>query len=281
MTKISRTFIHCNHISINVVTAGPTDGKMVLLMHGFPESAESWMAQIKYFADLGHFVVAPDQRGYNETSAPDSIKDYRLDTLAQDMLFLVKHFRNEKVFIVAHDWGALVAWYLITFFPDHFEKAVIAGAPHWNVFRKYLLTHPMQIIRSWYIFFIQLPVLPELLFSLNSYSIFLSMLKKSNYPDDKAQDLKHSLVEHKRLRFMLNWYRAMRYLKIKKIKTKISVFTLIIWGEEDSFCLKEMAWPCRKYCDDSKVIIMKDVGHWPHHQRPDEFNSLVENYFVK
>lgn len=280
MTEISRTSINCNHISINVVTAGPADGKMILLLHGFPESSESWMAQIKHFADLGHFVVAPDQRGYNETSAPGSIKDYLLDTLAQDMIFLVKHFRKEKVFIVAHDWGALVGWYLITFFPENFEKAVIASAPHWNVFRKYLLTHPLQIIKSWYIFFIQLPVLPELVFSLNSYSILLNMLKKSNYPDDKALALKQSLVKHKKLRFMLNWYRAMRYLKIKKRKTKIPVPTLIIWGEKDSFCLSEMAWLCRKYCDESKVVIMKEVGHWPHHQKTDEFNSLVEAYFI-
>lgn len=280
MTEISRASINCNHISINVVTAGPVDGKMILLLHGFPESAESWMAQIKYFADLGHFVVAPDQRGYNETSAPNSIKDYLLDTLAQDMLVLVKHFKKEKVFIVAHDWGALVGWYLITFFPENFEKAVIVSAPHWNIFKKYLLTHPLQIIKSWYIFFIQLPVLPELVFSLNSYSVLLSMLKKSNFPDDMALPLKQSLIKHKKLRFMFNWYRAMRYLKTKNMKTKIPVPTLIIWGEKDSYCLSEMAWLCRNYCDDSKVVILKDVGHWPHHQRPDEFNSLVEAYFI-
>lgn len=92
MTAITRTTIFCNHISLSVLTAGPADGKMILLLHGFPESAESWNDQILLLAAQGFFVVAPDQRGYNESSAPDSIKDYKLDTLALDMLFFSKVF---------------------------------------------------------------------------------------------------------------------------------------------------------------------------------------------
>jgi pimeloyl-ACP methyl ester carboxylesterase len=280
MTNILRTSISCNHTTLSVLTAGPTDGKMILLLHGFPESAESLTEQINYLADQGYFVVAPDQRGYNESSAPDSVKDYKLDVLALDMLLLVKNFRNEKVFIVAHDWGAIVGWYLISFFPETFEKAVLASAPHWDVFRKYLLSHPKQILKSWYIFFIQIPVLPEILFSLNSYSVLSSMLKRYGYPESKLGILQNSWRERKKLPFMLNWYRAMKYLKVKLPKEKIQVPTQIVCGDEDPFCMSEMAAMSRDYCQTSEVTIMKGVGHWPQHQNMNEFNSIIKDYFI-
>jgi pimeloyl-ACP methyl ester carboxylesterase len=253
---------------------------MILLLHGFPENAESLTEQINYLADQGYFVVAPDQRGYNESSAPDSVKDYKLDVLALDMLFLVKHFRNEKVFIVAHDWGAIVGWYLISFFPETFEKAVLASAPHWDVFRKYLLSHPKQILKSWYIFFIQIPVLPEILFSRNSYSVLSSMLKRYGYPESKLGILQKSLIERKKLPFMLNWYRAMKYLKVKLPKEKIQVPIHIVCGDEDPFCMSEMAAMSRDYCQTSEMTIMKGVGHWPQHQNMNEFNSIIKDYFI-
>lgn len=280
MTNILRTSIFCNHINLSVLTAGPVDGKMILILHGFPECAESLTDQINYLAAQGYFVVAPDQRGYNESSAPSSIKDYKLDVLALDMLFLVKHFRNDKVFIVAHDWGAMVGWYLITFFPETFEKAVLASAPHWHVFRKYLLSHPKQMLKSWYIFFIQIPVLPEMFFSLNSFSVLSSMLKRNNYPESKQKTLQKSWKEHKKLRLMLNWYRAMRHLKVKLPKSKIPVPTHIVWGEKDPFCISEMAPMCRDYCEKSEMTIMKGVGHWPQHQNMNEFNSIIKAYFI-
>lgn len=281
MTTITRTTILCNHVSLSVLTAGPADGKMVLLLHGFPETAESWNEQMLFLADLGFFVVVPDQRGYNESSAPESTKDYRLDTLAMDMLFLVKHFRNDKVFIVAHDWGALVGWYLITFFPETFEKAVIASAPHWDVFKKYLVTHPKQILKSWYIFFIQLPILPEFLLRYRRYAMMSRMLKKNGYPEVKLSTLRQSWIKHNKLRSMLNWYRAMKYLDIKKSKSTILVPTHIVWGDNDPFCLSDMASRCREYCNESKLTIMSGVGHWPQHQKTHEFNLILKSEFIE
>ena len=277
--NIQRTSIVCNHINISVLTKGPADGKMILLLHGFPENAESWIDHMNELAALGFFVVAPDQRGYDQSTAPDSVKDYKLDVLAQDMLLLVKHFRNEKVFIVGHDWGAIVGWYLITFFPGTFEKAVLASAPHWDVFKKYLLSHPKQILKSWYIFFIQIPLFPEWIFSLNSYSVLSSMIKKQDYPDSKLKLLKEKWVIYKKLKFMLNWYRAMKYLNAKIPQQKIHVPTLIIWGEKDPFCMSEMALMSREYVEHSEVFIMKGVGHWPQHQNMEEFNSAVISHF--
>lgn len=279
MKNFQRTSIICNHINLSVLTAGPADGKMVLLLHGFPENAESWRDQMNELAGLGFFVVAPDQRGYDQSTAPYSIKDYKLDILAEDMLSLVKHFRNEKVLIVGHDWGAIVGWYLITYFPETFEKAVIASAPHWDVFKKYLLSHPKQIIKSWYIFFIQIPLIPELIFGFKSYSVLSSMIKNHNYPEARLELLKEKWVMYKKLKFMLNWYRAMKYLNAKIPKQKIQVPTMIVWGEKDPFCMSEMALMSRDYCKLGQVIIMKDVGHWPQHQNINEFNTIVISHF--
>lgn len=273
MTSISRISIHCNHINISVLTAGPQDGKMILLLHGFPENAESWNKQIEFLAVKGYFVVAPDQRGYAHSSSPELVMSYQLDTLALDMLFLVKHFRKEKVYLLGHDWGAVVGWYLVSYFPETFEKAVLASAPHWDVFKKHLLTHPKQILKSWYIFFIQIPFLAEIFFKYR----LDKMIVHNRYPVEKVESLKKSWVD--RLPTMLNWYRAMKYLLVKLPKDKISVPVHIVWGEEDPFCLKEMAGDCTHYCQNSELTIMPKLGHWPQHESTHQFNEIIDSYF--
>ena len=109
---MSSQFIETNGIRLHVLQDGPDDGDLVILLHGFPEFSYGWRKQIPALSQAGYRVWAPDQRGYNLSDKPDGIVAYDLDTLAADIVGLIDAAGVDKAFIVGHDWGAAVAWWL-------------------------------------------------------------------------------------------------------------------------------------------------------------------------
>ena len=110
--------ISTNGITLHTVTAGPEDGPLVLLLHGFPEFWYSWRRQIPALAAAGFRVLAPDQRGYNLSDKPRELSAGLLDALAADVLGLIDDAGRERAFVVGHDWGAMVAWWLALVAPQ-------------------------------------------------------------------------------------------------------------------------------------------------------------------
>jgi pimeloyl-ACP methyl ester carboxylesterase len=157
MPESRERFIETNKIKLHVMEAGPADGPLILFLHGFPEFWYSWRKQIGYFADKGYLVCAPDQRGYNLSDRPEGIGAYKVDELAKDVLDLIDCYGRDKIFLVGHDWGAAVSWWLALKYPQRIERLVIMNVPHPLVMMKNLMTNPKQIEKSWYIFFFQLP----------------------------------------------------------------------------------------------------------------------------
>ncbi len=166
--RLSR--IASNGVTLNVAQAGPEAGPPVILLHGFPEPWSCWRHQIGPLAEAGYRVVAPDQRGYGRSEKPGRVADYALDVLAADVLGLIESTGRERVALVGHDWGAIVAWWVATHHPDRLGRLVIINGPHPVAFRRYVRSHPAQLLRSWYVFFFQLPGLPEWHFRRNNWS---------------------------------------------------------------------------------------------------------------
>ena len=116
-------------IELDVVDAGPTDGPLVVLLHGFPESSHSWRHQIEPLATAGWRVLVPDQRGYGASSRPDDIDAYAGDLLAGDVMGLLDDVGLERAVIVGHDWGALLAWHIGRTRPERCRAIVAASVP--------------------------------------------------------------------------------------------------------------------------------------------------------
>lgn len=159
--SIIHTTISTNGVNLHVAQAGPADGPLVILLHGFPEYWASWRQQIPILASAGYRVWVPDQRGYNLSDKPAEITAYNLDQLALDVVGLIDAADAEKAFVVGHDWGAAVAWWLGIKHADRLEKLAILNLPHPAVLRRRFRTHFSQLRKSWYMFFFQLPWLPE------------------------------------------------------------------------------------------------------------------------
>ena len=115
--------VNTNGIRLHVVQAGPQNGPLVILLHGFPEFWYGWRHQISYLANAGYRVWVPDQRGYNLSDKPKGIAAYNLDHLANDIIGLIDAAGQQKVFLVGHDWGAAVTWWVANKYPERLERS--------------------------------------------------------------------------------------------------------------------------------------------------------------
>ena len=157
------TFAHrdVGGLRLHVAEAGPEDGPLVILLHGFPEFWFGWRAQIAPLARAGFRVVAPDQRGYNLSDKPKGAGAYRLDALAADIFALADAYGRTTFSLVGHDWGAAVAWWMATLKPERLDHLAILNAPHPAVWRRAMTEDPEQRRKSRYVQMIRLPWLVE------------------------------------------------------------------------------------------------------------------------
>lgn len=127
MEGIEHKIVDLNGINMHVAEKG--EGPVVLFLHGFPELWYTWRHQITAFATLGYRAVAPDLRGYGDTDAPSSISSYTCFHIVGDVVALIQSLGVDHVFLVAHDWGAMIAWYLCLFRPDMVKAFVSLTLP--------------------------------------------------------------------------------------------------------------------------------------------------------
>jgi len=283
--EVKYSFIKTNGINLNVLETGPKDGEFVLLLHGFPETALlSWSTQLKPLADAGYHVVAPDMRGYNKSDKPQGVGSYAVEVIVEDIVGLLNHFKRDKAAVIAHDWGAAIAWSLAEIHPERVSKLAILNVPHPQVMESYVYSHWSQLRKSWYIFFFQLPELPEWKLSKNNYSSFVSLLAHAGTPGktfsaDVMKRYVQSWSELDSLTAMINWYRAVvRYPLVIPVKNqRILMPTLILWGEHDVALDKEMAILSKPQCDHAELIFL-DASHFVQHDRPEETAKHLLNF---
>jgi pimeloyl-ACP methyl ester carboxylesterase len=127
VSEIQHRTIETNGIRMHIAEAG--SGPLVILCHGFPESWYSWRHQLPALAKAGYHVVAPDQRGYGQTDAPEPIEQYTQLHLVGDIVGLVSALGEERAVIAGHDWGAPVAWNAALWRPDLFRGVIGLSVP--------------------------------------------------------------------------------------------------------------------------------------------------------
>jgi len=271
--------ISVNGINLNVVCTGKEDAPLIILLHGFPECWLSWKAQIKPLADAGYRVWAPDQRGYNLSDKPAGIDAYQIDKLAADVDGLRKAAGVEKFHLVGHDWGAAVAWWYALNYSDQLRSLTTINVPHPVVFKRTLSSNHKQLLKSWYMFFFQIPKLPEFLLSLGNFSRLAKGLKDSSTPDafdqELINELKSAWGQPGAMTGMLNWYRAALRRPGKPKQTKVTVPTRILWGEQDIALTAQMASDSEAFCNDVKLTYYPEATHWLPHDLPDTVTTEI------
>jgi epoxide hydrolase 4 len=190
-------------IRLHAVATGPQEGPVVILLHGFPEFWYGWHNHIAPLADAGFGVIAPDQRGYNTTSKPAGIPAHKVSQLTSDVIAIVDQLGKDRVHVVGHDWGALIAWSMAMQHPDRVIRLAILNVPHSAVLQHNIRTNPRKWLKSWYALFFQIPWLPEFLISANDFWLGKRSLVLSSRPDTFAvEDLtRHAQAWRRDIRF--------------------------------------------------------------------------------
>jgi len=270
-------------VSLHAVAAGPHDGPVVVLLHGFPEFWYGWRQQIEPLAAAGFRAIVPDQRGYNLSSKPSGVAAYALTELVADVIAIADQLGQDRIFLAGHDWGAAVGWSTVLLHPQRIAKLVVLNVPHPSVMRRFLSTRPRQLLRSWYMLFFQLPWLPEAVFSAFDFRIGSRALLHSSRPATfSAEDLtryRAAWSQPGALTAMINWYRALFRTRVTFPDKTVHVPTRILWGERDAFLLAEMARESLAYCTNAELFAFANGTHWLQHEEPARVSELLIEFF--
>jgi pimeloyl-ACP methyl ester carboxylesterase len=271
-----------NGICLHVAAAGPADGPLVVLLHGFPEYWGAWRAYMATLAAAGFRVLAPDQRGYNTSDKPTRVADYRLDILAADIVGLIDGEQRERAFIVGHDWGGAVAWRLAQRHPDRVERVVVLNCCPAEVLQAKAFFSPSQLMKSWYIFAFQLPWLPEWAFGRGDFATLtrgmVSSSREGTFGDEALAGLRTAWGQPGAMTAMLAWYRAAARRPPKR-GGPITVPALLIWGEQDRFLGTQLLEPTMALCEQGTLIRMPDATHWVNHEEAEAICAELIRFF--
>ena len=255
----------------------------VVLLHGFPENWRCWIRQLPDLVDAGFRVIVPDQRGYNLSDKPKGIRKYHINELVKDVLGLIDALGYEKVHLAGHDWGAAVAWTLAHRYPQRLGRLAILNVPHPLVMRRFLFGDAEQIRRSWYLFFFQLPWLPEIGMRADDWHGAIRTLRGSGrvhtFTNEDIQKYKVAWSQPGAMTSMINWYRALRYQNHLPREMRIHVPTLLMWGMKDFALTHRMARPSIDQCDDGTLILFPDATHWVQRDAAPEVNRHLINFW--
>jgi pimeloyl-ACP methyl ester carboxylesterase len=242
------------------------------------------LKQVEPLANAGYHVIVPDQRGYNLSDKPKGVAAYHIDILAQDVIGLMDAFDREKAIVIGHDWGAAVAWHLATIYPERVEKLGILNVPHPAIMIQTLRTSLSQLRKSWYMFFFQIPWLPEWILGRNNAQGAAELLRRSGKPgtftEDDLEEYRKAWTQPGALSAMINWYRsALRSgfgggFKVSQELPRITVPTLMLWGKQDVALSSEMAQSSIDLCKNGELIFFDDATHWVQH---DETLAVTQN----
>ena len=279
-------------VRLHYVTAGK--GKLIMFVHGFPEFWYEWKHQLAEFG-RDYQAVAPDMRGYNLSSKPADVNQYRMKYLIEALRLLAQHLDHKKFILVAHDWGGAVAWAFALRYPDYLEKLIIINAPHPLVFERELRNNPAQRKASQYILTHRSSEAEQIL-SANNYAVLVDSvlgegLKQGYFNEEDRQAYIEAWSQPGALTGGLNYYRAMPILPLTGKDDEAShdsvidpsLFTvkvpaLVIWGEKDRYLLTGNLEGLDKFVPDLTIKRIPDGSHWVIHEKPALVNTYIHDF---
>jgi epoxide hydrolase 4 len=283
MDPLTYRTIAVNDVELQVSVSGEGGERgLAMLLHGFPESAFSWRYQIPALVEAGYEVWAPNSRGYGKSSKPTEVSDYAMDRLLADVAALIDASGRSDVTLVGHDWGAAQAWMFAIRRVRPLQRLVIMNVPHPACMRREL-RRPRQLVKSWYIFFFQIPWLPERLLSAGRAKAIgdaftRSAVDRSRFPDQVTDVYRRAAIRPAAMRSMLNYYRAaVRGSAIWSSEefAPIDTPTLMIWGLEDAALSRETTDGTDEYVNDLTMRFLPGVSHWVQQEAPETVNAML------
>ena len=258
---------------------------LALCLHGFPEHAHAWRHQLPTLASLGFRAWAVNLRGYGRSSRPPRTRDYALEHLLDDVAGLIDAAGEGRVVLIAHDWGAVIAWYFAMRRLRPLERLVILNVPHPVPMQREVRDNPEQRRRSWYAGFFQLPVLPEKLLGRRGAEgigrIFADgTVAKGRIGPEDARVFAENAAQPGALKAMIDYYRALvlgggARRQAKLGYPRIETPTLLVWGEQDVALCKATTWGTEAHVTPLTVRYLPHASHWVQQDDPELVNAML------
>ncbi|SSC22356.1 Epoxide hydrolase [Klenkia terrae] len=264
-------------LTFDVRDAGPADGEPVVLLHGFPQHAGSWDRVVPVLHEAGLRTLAPDQRGYSPGARPTGRRSYVVRELVDDVRALLDAAGLERAHVVGHDWGAMVAWAIAAWHPDRVASLTAVSVPHPAAFTKSFVTST-QGLKSAYMAFFQLPVVPEKLLTRGNGAFLADLLVRAGLPRADAADTVARLRPAGALTAALDWYRALP-LGASDPVGRVAVRTLHVWSDRDGFLGRAGTEATAPYVTgDYRLEVLPGVTHWVPETAGDRLGALVAEH---
>jgi pimeloyl-ACP methyl ester carboxylesterase len=282
--SIRQDHVTAGDLRFHVAMCGEGE-RLALCLHGFPECWYSWRYQMPLLAELGYRVWAPDLRGYGDTDRPVAVADYAIETLLEDVAALIDASGARSTTLIAHDWGAIIAWYFAIRRVRPLERLVIMNVPHPFA----VMSAPgawRQLFRSWYMLLFQLPWLPEALLGARDQraigqAFAQTCVHPERFPEAVLEVYRRSAARPGALTAMLNYYRALirgggarrqQRLGPRTIETP----TLMLWGEQDVALRRETTFGTDAFVSDLTLRYLSQASHWVQQDDPETVNRMLE-----
>jgi pimeloyl-ACP methyl ester carboxylesterase len=281
--ELAHRYADLGDVRVHYVEAG--EGPLVLLLHGFPQFWYQWRHQVPALVEAGFRVVAPDMRGYNLSDKPPGVRAYRVELLARDVKRLILACGERTADVAGHDWGAIAAWIAAMRHPECVGRLAILNVPHPARLLHGLMS-PMQLLRSSYAFFFQIPRLPEEVIRAGDFGLLRSVFRRDPVrseamSDEDIERYVEAIARPGALTASLNYYRALlRYPRhTRELMKRVEAPVLVIWGERDRFLSRRLAEPPRLWVPGLLgVKRLPDASHWVAEDRPLEVNTLLLDF---
>jgi pimeloyl-ACP methyl ester carboxylesterase len=279
----SQHMVQANGLRFRTLVDGPPGGELAILLHGFPEGAESWSKQIDELARAGVLAVAPDMRGYGLSDAPGEVDDYAVTHLVEDVAGIVRSFGRTSAHVAGHDWGAIVAWFFASAHPEMTTTLTVLSVGHPAAVAA-AAQEEDQRTRSRYIALFLIEGKAEEVLSEDDFRRLRAMFSLGPNPDAVpravADHFVLSLSRPGRLTAGLNYYRANmsrgRGWSAMAQNIKVEAPTLLMWGDQDPALGRLQAEKTAEHMTgEYRLEVLEGAGHWLQFERPSEVGSKL------
>jgi pimeloyl-ACP methyl ester carboxylesterase len=285
-TEIRSERIRANGLEFHVNAAGEGD-RLALCLHGFPELGMSWRHQLPLLASLGYRAWAPDLRGYGGSDRPKGSAHYAIEKLLDDVAGLIDAAGPRETVMIAHDWGAMIAWQFAAHAVRPLDRLVILNGPPPGLPKRPSLA---QLRRSAYVFFFQLPWLPEWVFARRGHAAIEEAFRRAAGRPERLEEAdlrryREAAAKPGATTAMIDYYRAlvrgggMRRMTARGFPT-IETPTLLIWGAADPVLVPSMTDAAGEWVKDVTRRFLPSVGHWVQQEAPDEVNDILSAWLT-
>jgi pimeloyl-ACP methyl ester carboxylesterase len=287
----SQHMIQSNGLRFRAMVDGPAGGEMFILLHGFPEGAESWRTQVDALAKAGYLTVAPDLRGYGLSDAPEGVEKYAIDLLVEDVAGIIKAFGKSAAHVAGHDWGALVAWFFVARHPEMTKTLTALSVAHPAALAEASRVDTDQRDRSRYVaLFLQEGKAERVLADEDCRRLRAMFALGPNpgaVPPSIVDHFAHSLSRPGRLTAALNYYRANlgagggAWAALTQ-ELKITTPTALLWGDQDPALGRRAVEATAAHVEGPyRLEVLAGAGHWLQFERPAEVSKALTRAAVE